>query len=291
KPIDEPAKYGPGWAWDDFPYAYQPERSAFPIYGNVVRISRDTIAPAFFEAFIDSLSDISYPRRDHFYNIFSVPPRDSLDSGYYEVPYISNAEILSNLLADTLMKKVTWIDKHVFLKPDTLYNEHKDPVLAMMMKRSDNFLAEQLLINSQLRRAYPSLSKYREYAKDVIFKYTSDPLIWVDGSGLSRYNLSTPRNMVQILHELYKTHSWDYLISILAVGGESGTIKNWYAAESPYVFAKTGTLRHNHALSGYLKARSGKILIFSFMNNHYTSSSAKIKIQMQELLEKIRDAY
>jgi serine-type D-Ala-D-Ala carboxypeptidase/endopeptidase (penicillin-binding protein 4) len=29
---------GPGWAWDDYPYAYSAERSSFPVYGNLMTV-------------------------------------------------------------------------------------------------------------------------------------------------------------------------------------------------------------------------------------------------------------
>mgnify|MGYP006191173279 CR=1 FL=1 len=81
------------------------------------------------------------------------------------------------------------------------------------------------------------------------------------------------------------------LLPLLPAGGESGTIRNWYKAEEPYVYAKTGTLENNHSLSGFLKTRSGKTLIFSFMNSNYTVSSSEIKKEMEKILLLLRDNF
>ncbi|NNF22806.1 MAG: D-alanyl-D-alanine carboxypeptidase, partial [Saprospiraceae bacterium] len=180
---------------------------------------------------------------------------------------------------------------HKFYTTDTLYNEHFLPLLAIMMKRSDILLSEQLLINAQINANHPSLTSFQNQIRNTTFSYLSDSLIWVDGSGLSIYNMVTPVSLIQVLTNIYGKLEWSEIEMIFPVGGESGTIRNWYGAEEPYVFAKTGTLRHNHCLSGFLKTRSGKVLIFSFMNNHYTTSSAQVKQEMQRLLEQIRDAY
>jgi D-alanyl-D-alanine carboxypeptidase/D-alanyl-D-alanine-endopeptidase (penicillin-binding protein 4) len=68
-------------------------------------------------------------------------------------------------------------------------------------------------------------------------------------------------------------------------------VKNWYKADSPYIFGKTGSLSNNHCLSGYLITKSGKTLIFSFMNSNFVASTSDIRSNMQGILEYIRDNY
>jgi D-alanyl-D-alanine carboxypeptidase/D-alanyl-D-alanine-endopeptidase (penicillin-binding protein 4) len=82
------------------------------------------------------------------------------------------------------------------------------------------------------------------------------------------------------------------LFDMFAVGGVSGTLKDWYPGNPvPYIHAKTGTLGNNHCLSGYLMTSSGKVLIFSFMNNHFRQPATEVKQQIQLVLEWVRDHY
>jgi serine-type D-Ala-D-Ala carboxypeptidase/endopeptidase (penicillin-binding protein 4) len=81
------------------------------------------------------------------------------------------------------------------------------------------------------------------------------------------------------------------LFPLLATGGVNGTVKNWYQADRPYLFGKTGSLSNVHCLSGYLVTRSGKTLIFSFMNNNFVSSINKVRTNMQDLLKLIYERY
>ena len=67
----------------------------------------------------------------------------------------------------------------------------------------------------------------------------------------------------------------------------AGTIQSWYGKDEgePYVYAKTGTLRHVHCLSGYLVSASGKTYIFSFMHNNFPDKISELKEEMQTVLE------
>ena len=49
---------------------------------------------------------------------------------------------------------------------------------------------------------------------------------------------------------------------ILPTGG-TGTLANYYKADSSYIYAKTGTLSGVVAISGYLYTKKNKLLIFS----------------------------
>ena len=83
----------------------------------------------------------------------------------------------------------------------------------------------------------------------------------------------------------------DRLFPLLATGGKSGTLKNYYKSVSPYIFGKTGTLSNNHCLSGYLITKKGKTFIFSYMNNNYVASEKEVRKQMEKLLKAIHDKY
>ena len=131
---------------------------------------------------------------------------------------------------------------------------------------------------------------------NMIANHLSDlpsPPIWQDGSGLSRYNLFTPRSMVTLLEKIKQEMSEEQMLSLLSIGGVDGTISNWYKSDTdePYIFAKTGTLSNNHSLSGFLRTKSGKLLTFSFMHNNYNSSSTPVKLEMEKTLKLIWDIY
>ena len=106
---------------------------------------------------------------------------------------------------------------------------------------------------------------------------SGDDLVLYDGSGLSNYDLVTPRAIVKLL-QFASTRSWfaDYKSS-LPIGGVDGTLESRFtkAPLKGHVFAKTGTLGEARALSGYLECASGRTIIFSIMaGNHAPGSNA-----------------
>jgi D-alanyl-D-alanine carboxypeptidase/D-alanyl-D-alanine-endopeptidase (penicillin-binding protein 4) len=163
-----------------------------------------------------------------------------------------------------------------------------------MMQHSDNFIAEQLLLNisgylSDTMQTTGAIS----YIKKKYLVDISDQLLWYDGSGLTRYNLFTPKAITTILSKIYSKLSIDQIKHIFAAGGVSGTIANWYKNENgpPFVYAKTGTLKNVHCLSGYLFTDSGNTLIFSFMHNNFPGNSDSVKPGIDKVIRYIKSQY
>ncbi|MEZ4949427.1 MAG: D-alanyl-D-alanine carboxypeptidase [Saprospiraceae bacterium] len=294
--------FGSGWMWDDFPYKFQAEKSPMPIYENSVSFKKGKadsleVYPPYFKDFIQEVqapepTKISRAEND---NVFLISETATLPKPFErKIPFRYSHELLVQLLSDTLDKQVQlWngLDKPVDYK-DTLFSWPVDTVFSFYMKESDNLIAEQLLLlASQLKFGNQNTESIIKWAKDSILAEAPQKIYWSDGSGISRYNLITPETVSWLVFKLYHEMGEYRLKRILPTGGQSGTIKNLYQSENPYIFAKTGSMRYVHNLSGLVYTRTGKPLIFSFMHNNFTVPQSTIKAEMEKVLIWIRDNY
>jgi D-alanyl-D-alanine carboxypeptidase/D-alanyl-D-alanine-endopeptidase (penicillin-binding protein 4) len=230
--------------------------------------------------------------RDMNSNALSYTPGTRDSSFHWEIPFHYSHDFLTFLLSDTLKKEVKVLPVPLDSGAATLYSVPADSLYKVMMQESDNFIAEQLLLMcagvvSDTMRTDIAI---REVKKRFLTDLPDEP-IWVDGSGLSRMNLFTPRSIVALWNKTYELVPRDRLFSLLAVGGVSGTIRNNYKGERPYVFGKTGSLRNNHMLSGFVVTRKGRTLLFSWMNNNFTVSTGTVRGRMEEILKFIYESY
>lgn len=287
----EDTPLGPGWAWDDYDAYYSPERSPLPVYGNVVRLSNHDSLYVSIEALKKhvKLQEAPY-RRAIDENEFYLPAsqKDTI-----EVPFISDSNLIRKILENQTRKSITVVNRFPTSEVKTIYGIAADSVYKQLMQVSDNFIAEQLLIMASATLGDQlNSSKSRQQILENQLKGLAQPPRWVDGSGLSRYNLFTPSSIVYVLKELYEMTPKQTLYAIFPTGGQSGTLKHYFKGNPhPYIYAKTGSLSNNYCLSGYLVTDSGKTLIFSFMNNHYRQSSNSLKEKMAQILQFIRDNY
>lgn len=292
-------RFGAGWAWDDYNGDYSQEQTSFPIYGNSVYFNRDSLSgeliinPVIFKDSVSLNSGEKYQvNREEFSNKFEWDTISTCTDCERLRPIYFGENRLNRLLSDTL--KIPVYTRNILL-PDsakTFYSILTDSVFKVMMQESDNFMAEHLLLSvaAELTDTLSTQIAIKEMNQRTAF-FMPDELIWKDGSGLSRYNLVTPRNTVALWNQLYLDMGEERLFSLISVGGKVGTLEKWFKADTPYIYGKTGTLSNNFSLSGFLIAKSGKRLIFSYMNSHYPVSSSAIKKEIEVILRKVYEKY
>jgi len=99
-----------------------------------------------------------------------------------------------------------------------------------------------------------------------------------DGSGLSRGTLVTPDAVVALLRYMgHSAHSEEWFTT-LPIAGVDGSLEHRLEGKRTKgrIRAKTGTLGHVSALSGYAEGRKEKRLTFSiFVNNTLASAEER----------------
>jgi serine-type D-Ala-D-Ala carboxypeptidase/endopeptidase (penicillin-binding protein 4) len=272
---------GAGWAWDDYQDYYSMERSALPVYGNVVTAYGNnthlTIQPtAFTNSFSNLCTDstlfVSHVKRALNTNEF-VADKYSKEESNTATPFIVSDSLVLQILADTIHKKIYTLSDgwHAFPPIVASYKIHSQPtdsLLKIMMHRSDNFYAEQsLLMVSDERLNVMNDEKIIDTLLKTDFKSMPQKPRWVDGSGLSRYNNFTPQDFVFVLDKMRKEFSWNRITTIFPTGGSGTDLTG-------KIYAKSGSMSNITCLSGYIITNKGKTLIFSVLvNNHMTTAT------------------
>ena len=296
--------YGLGWNYDDYIEDFQPEMTAFPVEGNTVKVYKNdnggvTVKPSFLEPFFKM--DANYiPQdfiitRDFYTNQFTYPVTISKTGYLQEIPFKTSPELTISLLEAKINKDISLLDITLPQDFKIIYSEKTEDVLRKMMMVSDNFIAEQLLLVCSSTLSNDLSTKITiEYSTTNFMKEFANDISWVDGSGLSRYNLFSPNTSIALLKKIYaKINDEERLHSLFPAGGVSGTLKRAYKTdnEKPFVWAKTGTLTNVYNQSGYISTRKGKRLIFSFMNNNFTRTTDEIRNEMARIITEIHNNF
>ena len=300
--------YGNGWAWDDASEAYMAQRNAFPIYGNLLQLnwvkknenSNDSF-PYDLKLLSGDISDFEFLKKTDSASVeniinkipainkFEVILNGKSKQLTQEVPFETNgiemgAHLLQKQLGKSVIVKSDKIKKEAF-KP--FYSQRTDTFFKIMMHRSDNFYAEQtLLMSSEKELGYMSEQDMIDTLLKSTFKDIPQKPRWVDGSGLSRYNLFSPKDFIYILNKFQADYGYEKLAYILPTGGK-GTLANYFKSDSNFVYAKTGSLSNNFSLCGFIKTRKNKTLLFSLMLNNYMGSSIIVRKQFENYLHEI----
>jgi len=142
---------------------------------------------------------------------------------------------------------------------------------------SDNFAAEMLLKGIGAHAGGSgSTTGGAAVVRTTLGSFGVRPRV-SDGSGLSRANRTSPRQVVRLLEHVHGGGSRSAFRASLAVAGRSGTVRGrmrgTLAQDNCHV--KTGTLRDVSALAGYCRARDGREISFALLMNRVNPSSAR----------------
>lgn len=132
---------------------------------------------------------------------------------------------------------------------------------------SDNYFAEMLIkgLGANFGGAGTTAAGVGVVRSELSSTFGIDPQ-FNDGSGLSRADYSTPRQVITVLEQMYGN---PYFFNSLAIGGETGTLQDEMrgTAAEGVCHGKTGTLHDVANLAGYCRARDGHELVFAFLAN------------------------
>jgi serine-type D-Ala-D-Ala carboxypeptidase/endopeptidase (penicillin-binding protein 4) len=187
------------------------------------------------------------------------------------------AKLAASKLARSLRGAGIDVPTQVALRPAPAYAERVAMVRSPTLDRivdttdvwSDNFFAEMLikLLGARLGGAGTTAAG-AQVVEDFARSHGSG-VHAVDGSGLTRSNRASPRQVVNLLLAMRQDPAGDEFVQDLALAGQEGTVEDRMHGTAAYgrCRTKTGTITGVSNLSGYCFNRSGRIMAFSILMN------------------------
>ena len=161
-----------------------------------------------------------------------------------------------------------------------IYTHYSKPFsnsLTNCLKTTDNLSGElyvkmiAYVVTDQQGNWDNGMLAIRTFLNDEV-KIDTTKMRMVDGSGLSRYNLTSPDQIIQLLLYMYSIDPYNTeFLSALPIVGQDGTMRDRMEGikHKNRIRAKTGTLSGVSCLSGYSFTKTGEPLAFSIMINGY----------------------
>ena len=304
---ENPPRYGAGWSWDDFAYGYVYERSVLPVYGNRLYLDYQPVGEDGEEHLLGAppevvdnlIQDAAQERtisraegsnrftvNENFYRRWNFPLERALtvDSAA-TLRYLTDAFPGLRLRSGDQPRPPADMLRTVSATlPDTVYRK--------LLQDSDNFLAEQLILLAATQRyGAPDEEHFLEWVTDTLFREMDlGEISFRDGSGLTRYNLIQPDQLVRIVAALHREVGRKRLLDLLPAGGVNGTLTNRFDNRpETYIWAKTGSLSGVICISGLIRTRADRWLAFSFLHNNVMASTREYYREMEEILGWVYD--
>jgi D-alanyl-D-alanine carboxypeptidase/D-alanyl-D-alanine-endopeptidase (penicillin-binding protein 4) len=157
-------------------------------------------------------------------------------------------------------------------------------MIAQCLQPSDNNLAEHLVfLGTQEKTRRAATSKIAQWLQTEV-GWEKGTFNVADGSGLSRKNIVTARNISKLLVHQYQRKTQQLWLNSMA-SNTKGTLAK--RLKNVDFFGKTGTLDMVSALSGYVKCKNGSTKIVSVILNHYSCSSGEAQQIIDRFIENV----
>src|SRR3954451_3413821 len=149
-------------------------------------------------------------------------------------------------------------------------------LIRLTNKPSDNFFAEMLLKDLALQASGKGTTRLGARIAARFARGIGSRLRIIDGSGLSRSDPASPYPVGRLLRAMLKGENFAPFYASLSRAGSDGTLAHRLRSGPAHgrCRGKTGTLTGVSALSGYCRARSGDLYVFSILMNGVSISAA-----------------
>jgi D-alanyl-D-alanine carboxypeptidase/D-alanyl-D-alanine-endopeptidase (penicillin-binding protein 4) len=197
--------------------------------------------------------------------------RGSIAEGFASDPATLAASKLAQALRTTGISIRTQVARAVTPAGAEPLATVRSPTMSQLVEATDvysnNFFAEML---AKLLGAHFGGAGTTAAGTEVVERFArghGSGIHALDGSGLTRGNRASPRQVVGLLDAVRQAPMGDEFIQDLALAGHDGTVADRMHGTAAYgrCRTKTGTLTAVSALSGYCFNRSGKTMIFSIL--------------------------
>jgi len=112
-----------------------------------------------------------------------------------------------------------------------------------------------------------------------------------DGSGLSRFNAVTAKQLVGILKYMNESEHKELFLKSLPVAGKSGTLRTLGrgTAAQGRVKAKSGTMTRVKSYAGYVTTKNKRNIAFAIIANNYNCTSFQMKKKIEKIMIKLAE--
>jgi D-alanyl-D-alanine carboxypeptidase/D-alanyl-D-alanine-endopeptidase (penicillin-binding protein 4) len=198
-----------------------------------------------------------------------------------------------DIIQALLKKHNITVQKIIFGKAPnsaTVVAEHASETLPNLLRKvmydSDNHISNSLVRIMAYQRFQKPASWFlaQEFLKESVGELGFDPekIQLVEGSGLSKKNFVTVDFMTLLLQTIHKDPDLrKYYYTATTTLAEVFKNADWEGKLS----AKTGTLDHVFALTGFVMGQDGKVYAFSFNTNNFLGSPKVVKSSYEQILK------